>query len=83
MKVPQFRPQAALAFCKKFVQGDMLAPLLPSNKTLAAMNDDDFEIAMDAWTETAMGPPFVYPYQEEEPEKDTVVVTPIVASAAA
>ena len=58
----------------------MLAPLLPSNKTLAAMNDDDFEIAMDAWTETAMGPPFVYPYHEDEDEPEK---GPIVSTAAA
>jgi hypothetical protein len=37
----------------------MLSPLLPSNKTLTQMKGHDFNVAMDAWTEAAMSPPFV------------------------
>merc|ERR1711957_41427 len=57
--VPQFRPQAALHFLKHFVDGQILSPLLPINQTIAEMTDKEFSTAMDEWTETAMGPPFV------------------------
>lgn len=58
--VPQFRPQAALAFLTAFISGNMLSPLLPNNATLAKMSDEDFETFMMAWTEEAQGPPYVY-----------------------
>jgi len=37
----------------------MLSPLLPKNKTLSEMSDDDFYDAMDEWTLAAMAPPYV------------------------
>ena len=67
--VPQFQPQSALHFLKKFIQGDDLAPLLPLNKTLTAMEDDDFYDAANIWTETARGRPFVE--RTEERKKET------------
>lgn len=57
--VPQFRPQAALTFLKGFVDGNMLAPLLPNNKTLMEFSEVDFYKSMEAWTESAMGAPYV------------------------
>lgn len=57
--VPQFRPQAALNMIAKLVNYELLSPLLPSNETLLAMTNDEFNEALDKWTETAKGPPFV------------------------
>ena len=56
--VPQFRPQAALHFLQMFLAeeqagGALLAPLLPTNDTLTAMSNDDFNEALDDWTELA------------------------------
>jgi cathepsin A (carboxypeptidase C) len=55
--VPQFRPQASLRFLKRFLYssevGGELSPLLPSNETLRALSDEDFETAMNDWTEAA------------------------------
>lgn len=58
-KVPQFRPQAALHFLKKFIRGDDLAPLMPSNATLAKMGSTAFSDTLAAWTEAAQGAPYV------------------------
>lgn len=57
--VPQFRPQAALHFLQKFVQGEQLSPLLPLNKTLIDMNDIMFKQSLDSWTEKVVVSPFV------------------------
>jgi serine carboxypeptidase-like clade I len=57
--VPQFRPHAALHFITKFVNGQDLTPLLPSNATLAQLSEDEFEVVLDTWTETAMKAPYV------------------------
>ena len=57
--VPQFRPQAAFHFGKKFIAGDDLSPLMPSNSTLAKMGSSAFNDALSAWTEAAQGPPYV------------------------
>lgn len=70
-QVPQFRPQAALAFLKKFISGDMLSPLLPNNATLTDMKPKDFNVVMDAWTEAAMSPPFVE-HSEQKVDEDVV-----------
>ncbi len=68
--VPQFRPQSALAFLKAFVNGNMLAPLLPNNKTLSQLSDHDFYITMDAWTETARGSPYVDLTDDDDDEEE-------------
>lgn len=57
--VPQFRPQAALHFLKKFVQGEDLSPLMPLNSTLEEMSDHQFHLIVNAWTEVAMKTPYV------------------------
>jgi cathepsin A (carboxypeptidase C) len=57
--VPQFRPQAALHFLKKLVEGRDLSPLMPNNATLTSLSDTDFKVAADGWTETAMRSPYV------------------------
>jgi len=57
--VPQFRPQAALHFLQKFVNGEDLSPLMPLNDTLADMTDKIFGKAANAWTESAMTAPYV------------------------
>ena len=57
--VPQFRPQAALHFLKKLVEGQDLSPLMPNNVTLKALSDTDFKVVADGWTETAMRSPYV------------------------
>lgn len=57
--VPQFQPQAALHFIRKFVNGEELSPLLPLNRTIEEISFDGFEEAFDGWTEAAMRPPFV------------------------
>jgi hypothetical protein len=59
LPVPQFRPQAALHFLSKFIKGDDLSPFMPSNATLTKMSDSAFSEVMAAWTEAAMGPPYV------------------------
>mmetsp|Transcript_4896 Transcript_4896/g.10821 ORF Transcript_4896/g.10821 Transcript_4896/m.10821 type:complete len:678 (+) Transcript_4896:398-2431(+) len=55
--VPQFKPQSSLHFVKQFLHsasnGAALSPLLPTNATLLGMSDEDFEQAMDDWTEAA------------------------------
>lgn len=58
--VPQFRPQAALRIIQQLVasptsfeEAVLLSPLMPVNKTLTEMSDDDFEKAMNEWTEKA------------------------------
>ena len=58
--VPQFRPQAALAFLKSFVEGkNLLSPLMPKNETLTKLSDGEFAKTMASWTEKAQGPPYV------------------------
>lgn len=57
--VPQFRPQASLAFIEKVLKRELLSPLMPSNHTLVEMTDDEFEDAINTWTVGAMGPPYV------------------------
>ena len=37
------------------MDGGELAPLLPSNATLAGMSDEEFGLAMDAWIEEGTG----------------------------
>jgi len=56
--VPQFRPQSSLHFLKRFLYssgtpGEELSPLMPTNATLSSLGDDDFDDAMDDWTERA------------------------------
>jgi carboxypeptidase C (cathepsin A) len=59
--VPQFRPQSSLHFLKRFLYassgscgaGQELSPLLPKNATLVGLSEEDFEQAMDEWTESA------------------------------
>jgi len=57
--VPQFRPQSALHMLEKLIKCEDLSPLMPPNATLAAMQWGDFKAALDQWTESAMGPPYV------------------------
>lgn len=57
--VPAFRPQASLAFIEKVLKRELLSPLMPSNHTLVEMTDDEFEDAINTWTVSAMGPPYV------------------------
>lgn len=57
--VPQFRPQASLHFLQKFVNNELLSPLMPLNRTLAEISEEEFRSMADAWTEEAMRPPFV------------------------
>lgn len=57
--VPQFRPQAALHFLKKFIHGHDLSPLMPFNATLQDMSEHMFHLTANAWTESAMRDPFV------------------------
>ena len=65
--VPQFRPQAALHFLKKFIHGHDLSPLMPLNATLEDMNEHLFHLTANTWTESAMRDPFVT-FEEEEEE---------------
>mmetsp|Transcript_31157 Transcript_31157/g.58456 ORF Transcript_31157/g.58456 Transcript_31157/m.58456 type:complete len:534 (+) Transcript_31157:42-1643(+) len=51
--VPQFRPQAAERLLDRLLTGGSFAPLLPTDEELMAMDDDAFDKAVDAWTETA------------------------------
>jgi hypothetical protein len=44
---------------EKLVNYQDLSPLLPKNDTLASMSEDDFEDAMDKWTESAQAAPYV------------------------
>jgi hypothetical protein len=57
--VPQFRPQAALHMLTKLITYSDLSPTLPSNATLAKLNDSQFQSKMDAWTEKAKAAPYV------------------------
>ena len=57
--VPAFRPQAALHFLQKVINLQPLSPMLPSNATLLAMTDKQFDKMLDKWTDTAKGPPYV------------------------
>jgi cathepsin A (carboxypeptidase C) len=60
--VPQFRPQAALHFLQRFLESDaLLSPLMPSNQTLAKLDDKEFSSTMNEWTESAMKAPYVLP----------------------
>jgi len=60
--VPQFRPQAALHFLQRFLQsGELLSPLMPSNETMAKLDDHEFASTMEEWTESAMKAPYVLP----------------------
>ena len=74
IQVPEFRPQAALHFLNKFAHGNyvsneqgaaaqdyLLTPLLAPNETLVKMGDDEFDMYLDAWTESAMTVPYVLP----------------------
>ncbi len=58
--VPQFRPQAALHMLQKLLTGEDLAPLMPTNATLQQMSAAEFSESMNAWTELAMSPPYIY-----------------------
>lgn len=57
--VPQFRPQAALHFLQKLVNGEELSPLMPMNDTLTEISDNSFCRVAKEWTESAMGSPYV------------------------
>ena len=57
--VPQFRPQAALHFLRKFVKGEALAPLIPLNKTLTDLDKFMFKKSLDSWAEKVVISPFV------------------------
>lgn len=57
--VPQFRPQAALHMLDKFLQNEMLSPLLPSNQTIGTSDEKDFKNMMEKWTESAKATPYV------------------------
>ena len=57
--VPQFRPQASLAFIEMVLKRELLSPLMPSNHTLVEMTDNEFEDTINKWTACAMGPPYV------------------------
>ena len=59
--VPQFRPQAAFHFISKFVHFQALSPLLPTNSSLLAFTDEEFDAAMEAWTIRAKSSPYVVP----------------------
>jgi len=64
--VPQFRPISTLVFLKAFISGNMLAPLVSNNKTLAKFSDENFYKSMEAWTDSARGPPYVDSEQKDE-----------------
>ena len=53
--VPQFRPQAAEVLLRKLLTGEAFAPPMISDAELAAMSDDAFDAALDAWTIGAQG----------------------------
>ena len=57
--VPQFQPQTALHMLAKVLERKPFAPLLPSNSSLAGMNESDFQEALDSWTISAKGAPYV------------------------
>jgi serine carboxypeptidase-like clade 1 len=59
--VPQFRPQAAFHFISKFLHFQALSPLLPTNKSMAAFTDEEFDAAMEDWTVKAKSAPYVVP----------------------
>jgi len=73
--VPQFRPQAALHFLRKFVSGEDLSPLLPLNDTIVSFDDKAFQTAANAWTETAMQRPFVEEDITKEEDRDVVTIS--------
>lgn len=62
----RFRPQAALHFLKKLIDGDALAPLLPTNSTLTKMSESAFHAMAKEWVEEAMTTPFVGKNLHEE-----------------
>ena len=68
--VPQFRPQAALHFLKKFIHGHDLSPLMPLNATLEDMSEHMFHVTANAWTESAMRDPFVTIEEEHQQEEE-------------
>ena len=53
--VPQFRPQAALHMLDKVLSGEPFSPLMPGNRTIVRMTDDQFEDMISKWTEEAKG----------------------------
>lgn len=57
--VPQFRPRAALHLLTKLLALEPLAPRLPTDAELAAMDDGAYEAAIDSWTDRARAPPYV------------------------
>jgi len=59
--VPQFRPRAALHMLTKLLELEPLAPRLPADSELATWADDEFERAIDNWTDRARAPPYVGP----------------------
>ena len=58
-QVPAFRPQAALHFLHKVINLEPLSPMLPSNASLLAMTDKQFDKVLDKWTDEAKSPPYV------------------------
>lgn len=57
--VPQFRPRAALHMLGKLLELEPLAPRLPLDAQLAQWGDEQFEAAIDRWTDRARAAPFV------------------------
>ena len=52
--IPQFRPRVSLHVFKKFISGDLLSPLLPSDDDLAKFDDDaESSSLIDEWTKEA------------------------------
>ena len=80
--MPAFRPQAALHFLHKVLTLEPLSPRLPSNATLLAMTDKQFDKMLDTWTDTAKGPPYVSCCNNQEARSErqvTVQEVPVVA----
>lgn len=46
-------------FLRKFIKAEDLAPMMPSNATLAKMGSSAFSEALASWTEAAQGTPYV------------------------
>jgi len=51
--VPQFRPQAAVRLLSRLLSGEDFAPALPLDDEIANMTEDQFNKAVDAWTDKA------------------------------
>lgn len=60
-RVPQFRPRAALHLLDKLLSGEPFSPPLPSDDELRAISEDDFDAAVDSWTDAARAAPYVTP----------------------